>query len=186
MGGSGMKYLGFVVLLLMPALYGAFSKDEKPLETVAQVDLKRYAGKWYEVARLPNSFQKKCVGNVTAEYRLLDDGKIEVTNSCREADGKMSVARGKARIKNEKTNAKLEVRFAPAFLSFLPLVWGDYWILELGENYDYAVVGDPSRKYFWVLSRAPEIEETRLQEILRRANEKGFETSKIIRTKQGV
>lgn len=181
-----MKYLGFFVLLLMPGLFAAFFKSDKPLETVAAVDLKRYTGKWYEVARLPNSFEKKCVGNVTAEYRLLDDGKIEVVNTCLEANGKQNVARGKARTTADKTNAKLQVRFAPAFLSFLPFVWGDYWVLELGENYEYAVVGDPSRKLFWVLSRTPQIEETRLQEILQRAKEKGFDTDKIIRTKQNL
>lgn len=181
-----MKFISFFLLLLMPSLFSAVSKKDKPLETVPSVDLKRYTGKWYEIARLPNSFQEKCAGNVTAEYKRLDDGKIEVVNSCKKSNGETTVARGKARIKDEKTNAKLEVRFAPAFLSFLPLVLGDYWILELGENYDYAVVGDPSRKYLWVLSRKPEIEETRLREILRRAQEKGFDTGNVIRTKQGL
>lgn len=181
-----MKYLGFFVLLLMPSLFSAVLREDKPLETVAEVDLKRYAGKWYEVARLPNSFEKKCAGNVTAEYKLLDDGNIEVVNTCKETNGELSVAVGKARVKDEKTNSKLKVRFAPAFLSFLPFVWGDYWIIELGENYDYAVVASPDRKYFWVLSRTPEIEETRLREILQRANEKGFEMDKVIRTKQNL
>lgn len=181
-----MKLVGLVVLLIMPSLFSTFSKTDKPLETVAAVDLKRYAGKWYEVARLPNSFEKNCAGNVTAEYKLLENGKIEVVNTCKEADGKSNIARGTARTTADKTNAKLEVRFAPAFLSFLPLVWGDYWIIDLGENYEYSVVGDPSRKYFWVLSRTPEIEETRLKEILQRAKEKGFDTDKIIRTKQGI
>lgn len=181
-----MKYLGFFVLLLMPSLFSAFSEENKPLETVSAVDLKRYAGKWYEVARLPNSFQKKCAGNVSAEYKLLDDGKIEVVNSCKETNGKLSVATGKAKIADEKTNSKLEVRFAPAWLSFLPFVWGDYWIVELGENYDYAVVASPDRKYFWILSRTPEIEETRLQQILQRAKDKSFDTSKVIRTKQNL
>lgn len=170
----------------MPSLFSAFSAKDQPLETVRSVDLKRYAGKWYEVARLPNGFQKKCAGNVAAEYKLLDDGKIEVVNSCKKPDGETIVARGKARIKDEKTNAKLEVRFAPAFLSFLPFVWGNYWILELGENYDYAVIGDPSRNYFWVLNRTPEIEESKLQAILQRFKEKGFDTSKVVRTKQGL
>jgi apolipoprotein D and lipocalin family protein len=179
-----MKYLGFFVLLLTPSLFSAVFGEDKPLETVAAVDLKRYAGKWYEVARLPNSFEKKCAGNVTAEYKLLDDGNIEVVNTCKETNGELSVAVGKARLKDKKTNSKLKVRFAPAFLSFLPFVWGDYWIIELGENYDYAVVASPDRKYFWVLSRTPEIEETRLREILQRANEKGFDTNKVIRTKQ--
>jgi apolipoprotein D and lipocalin family protein len=180
-----MKFFVLSAVLLLPVLMTAAS-EKKTLDTVSEVDLKRYTGKWYEIARLPNSFEKKCAGNVTAEYRLLDDGKIEVTNTCKETNGELSVARGKARVADEKTNAKLEVRFAPAFLSFLPFVWGDYWIVDLGANYEYSVVGSPDRKYFWILSRTPEIDDAKYQELLRLAQEKGFDASKIVRTKQGI
>ena len=173
--------------LLVAFLFAAISGGNEPLDTVQTVDLKRYAGKWFEVARLPNSFQKNCAGNVTAEYALLDDGKISVTNRCTKAKGSEIIARAKGRVKDRQTNAKLEVNFAPSVLSFLPFVWGDYWILELGENYEYAVVsGGESREYFWILSRSPQIDDALLNEILQRFADKGFDTKKIIKTKQGL
>jgi apolipoprotein D and lipocalin family protein len=127
------------------------------MSTVPSVDLARYAGRWYEVARLPNEFQKKCAGDVSADYIIRPDGKVDVVNQCRQEDGTISVARGVARSADPETNAKLEVRFAPAFLAWLPVVWGNYWVIGLDENYRWAVVGEPTRKYGWILSRTPEI-----------------------------
>ena len=156
------------------------------LEVVPSIDLHRYVGTWYEIARLPNSFQTKCVGNVVATYTLLEDGTIRVVNRCSTGDGSTTEAEGKARIADDNgPNTKLKVRFAPAILSFLPFVWGDYWIIELGADYEYAVVGEPKREYFWIISRTPKMEESAIQSILDRAREKGFDVSKIIRTAQG-
>ena len=119
-----------------------------PLPTQDWVDLARYAGHWYEIARLPNRFQEQCAGDVAATYTPRPDGRVTVVNECRKADGQTTRAEGVARRADEKGPAsRLKVRFAPAVLSFLPFVWGDYWILELDREYGYAVVGDPSRKY---------------------------------------
>ena len=156
--------------------------DRQTLETVSQVDLERYAGTWYEIARLPNWFQDLCVGNVTADYKRLDDGNIEVVNRCLDEKGKMDQANGVARVVDAPTNAKLEVSFVSLF--GWHLFWGDYWILDLGDDYEYVVVGMPSRKYAWILARgtslAPEAWD-RARTILLRA---GYDPNKLVKTRQ--
>lgn len=156
------------------------------VKTVPQVDLKRYSGKWFEIARYPNKFQKKCVGNTTATYTIKDDDEIEVLNQCVEKNGTTDQVKGKARVVDTATNAKLEVRFAPPFLSFLSSVWGDYWIIDLDDNYQYAAVGDPKREYFWILSRTPEMSDAIYQNILRRVEKMGFKPGQVIKTPQNV
>ena len=156
-----------------------------PLEVVPSVDLHRYVGTWYEVARLPNKFQNDCAGNVTATYELLESGEIKVINRCQQHDGDSSKAEGLARLASEEgPNSKLKVRFAPAFLSFLPFVWGNYWIIDLSPDYSYAVIGEPDRKYLWVLSRTPRLEENLFQEILGRVRKQGYDLNTLMRTKQ--
>ena len=150
-------------------------KDE--LEVVQSVDLSRYLGRWYEISRLPNGFQKKCADMVTANYTMSGEGKIEVINRCRKASGEYVTARGRAKIVDKKTNAKLKVTF------FWPF-YGDYWILDLGPNYDYAVVGEPRRKYLWILSRSPRMDETLYQQLLQKMASQGFNTEMMIRTSQ--
>lgn len=150
-------------------------KDE--LRVVDSVDLSRYVGTWYEIARLPNSFQKKCADSVTANYTLRADGKVDVVNRCRKPSGEYTTAKGKAKIVDKQTNAKLKVTF------FWPF-YGDYWILDLGQNYEYAVVGDPSRKYLWILSRTPRMDEGLYQQLLSRMAGRGFKTEMMIRTVQ--
>ncbi len=169
---------------LIPASISAQSKNQNTLETVASVDLKRYAGKWFEIARYPNKFQKQCAGNTTATYNFLSGGEIEVINQCVKKDGTTIDAKGKGRFADKTNNAKLEVRFAPGFLSFLPKVWGDYWIIDLDDQYNYAAVGDPKREYFWILSRQPEMSDATYQNLLRRAEAKGFNPGKVIKTPQ--
>ena len=148
-------------------------KDE--LEVVPAVDLSRYVGQWYEIARLPNSFQKKCADSVTANYTLRSDGNIKVVNRCRKASGEFTTATGKAKIVDKKTNAKLKVTF------FWPF-YGKYWILDLGPNYEYAVVGEPGRDYLWILSRTPQMDEALYQQLLEKMQARGFDTSRMIRT----
>lgn len=161
--------------------------DSQPLNVVPSIDLQRYAGKWYEIARLPNRFQRDCAGDTTATYTPREDGTIIVVNQCRRADGRVKSAEGVARRADaDGPNSKLEVRFAPAFLSFLPFVWGDYQVIALGENYEYAVVGEPGREYLWVLSRTPQVDEAQYQNLLKRAAAQGFDTSRMVRTKQEV
>lgn len=160
------------------------AKDK--VTTVSSVDLKRYAGKWYEIAKLPNKFQKKCAGNVIAEYSLMADGDIEVINRCLTKDGQYDDAKGKAKIVDKQSNAKLEVRFAPAVLSFIPQVWGDYWIIDLDQNYQYAVVGDPKQKYLWILSRNAQMSDATYQNILRNIEKMGYDPNKLIKTPQKI
>jgi len=156
-----------------------------PLDVVPWVDLGRYAGSWYEIARLPNWFQKQCAGDVTATYTLLNDGAIQVVNSCRKKNGQIAQAEGRAKLADtDGPNTKLKVRFAPKLLSFLPFVWGNYWIIDLAPDYSYAVIGEPTRKYLWVLSRTPTMDDTILQSVLDQVEQKGYDLSSLIRTQQ--
>lgn len=164
----------------------AQSKNQNSLATVGTVDLKQYSGKWFEIARYPNKFQKQCVGNTTATYTVKNNDKVEVLNQCVKKDGTVDDAKGEAKIVDKKSNAKLEVRFAPKVLSFIPAVWGDYWIIDLDENYKYAAIGDPKREYFWILSREAEMNDATYQNILRRAEAKGFNPAKVVKTPQNI
>ncbi|OPY31786.1 MAG: outer membrane lipoprotein Blc [Methanomassiliicoccales archaeon PtaU1.Bin124] len=143
------------------------------LETVTSVDISRYLGKWYEIAKFPVSFENGLVG-ITAEYSLLPNGKVRVVNSGHvgSIDGKLKVAKGKAWVVDRTTNAKLKVRF------FWPFA-ADYWIIELGADYEYAVVSGPMKNYLWILSRRPVMDESLYQEILERLLEKGFDVSRL-------
>jgi apolipoprotein D and lipocalin family protein len=153
-------------------------KNLPSLKTVNFVDLKKYAGTWYEIARFPNYFQKGCVGT-TATYTLRKDGKVNVLNQCRKGslDGEISSAKGIAWVVDKKTNAKLKVSF------FWPFS-GHYWIIDLGENYEYAVVGHPDRKYLWILSRSPKIDEKTYTLIIEKLKLQFYDTSKLIKTLQ--
>lgn len=147
------------------------------LKTVSSVDLNRYLGTWYEIARYPARFQEKCAGDVRATYTLRSDGKIGVLNQCVQADGKIKRAKGRAKIVDRTTNAKLKVTF------FWPF-YGDYWILELDPEYKYAVVGEPKRKYLWILSRSPEMDPAVYDGILERLKTIGYDPSKLMKTSQ--
>ncbi|RZL56827.1 MAG: lipocalin [Variovorax sp.] len=156
-----------------------------PLQAVGPVDLKRYAGLWHEQARLPNRFEKKCTGPVTAEYTPLADGTLEVRNRCVTADGQWSESIGAARVvkvSGQPGAGRLEVRFAPSWLSWLPAVWGDYWILKLDRDYRIALVGTPDRDYLWVLSRDPVLDPQLLEAELEYARTLGFDIDKVVIT----
>ena len=170
------------VSLLALAVFGikalAFGVDE-PLETADHVDLTRYLGKWFEIARLPLSWENKCISDVTATYTPQPNGKIGVLNSCRKSDGKITQSKGTAKIasKNDRSNAKLKV-------TFFRLFSGDYWILDLDPDYRWALVGNPSRKNLWILSRTPSLNRETTNMLLAKGESLGFDTSKIIMTKQ--
>jgi len=153
-------------------------EQQAGLQVISHVDINRYTGTWYEIARYPNRFQEGCVGT-TARYTLRDDGKIDVLNQCREntLNGKLLSAKGTAKVVDEKTNAKLKVTF------FWPF-YGHYWIIDLGDNYEFSVVGHPDRKYLWILSRTPEMEEALYNQILGRIKQQGYDVSKLIKTPQ--
>lgn len=145
-----------------------------PLQTVQQVDLKRYLGQWYEIARYPNRFQKGCLES-SASYALRDDGDIEVVNRCKDSgDGRQRQPKGHAWVVDTTSNAKLKVSF------FWPFR-GDYWIIELGKEYEYAVIGTPNRKYFWILSRTRSMDDTLYTAILQRAKQQGFDPGLVVR-----
>jgi len=181
------RFVTAVLLLLFAAfLVRAERREKEPLRVVPSVELPRYAGRWYEVARLPNRFEEKCAGDVTAEYTLKGGDRIKVVNRCRKRDGRMTEAVGEAKLADRKgPNSRLKVRFAPSFLSVLPFVWGDYQIIELAPDYTYAVVGAPDRKYLWFLSRTPHMDEATYQRLSEAARAQGFDVSRLIRTKHG-
>lgn len=174
-----------MLMLVAALMVKAEKKNKEPLRVVPSVDLIHYAGVWYEIARLPNRFEEKCAGDVTARYERIGADRLKVINQCRKRDGTMTKAEGVARLADKKgPNSRLEVRFAPGFLSFLPFVWGDYQIIELASDYSYALVGDQSRKYLWILSRAPQMSEDTYRRLADAASTQGFDVSKLIRTKQ--
>jgi apolipoprotein D and lipocalin family protein len=155
----------------------------QPLRTVPQVDYARYSGTWYEIARLPFRFQKDCASDVTANYAPRSDGRITVTNRCLRTDGEVMQAKGVARHEEGKPTSVLKVRFAPAFLSFIPAVWGDYQIIALGADYDYAVVGTPDRRWMWILSRTPVMEPSLYSRLKEQAKAQGFDVDRLIETR---
>ncbi len=146
-----------------------------PLRTAPYVDLDRYLGRWYEIARLPTRFENELT-HVTADYHRSADGSVQVVNRGRR-HGALKTATGRATVADPATNARLEVRF---FWSFT----GDYWILELDPDYEWALVGEPSRSYLWILSRQPRLNPTVVRNLLARARLEGFPTEKIIFTQQ--
>lgn len=176
-----------ILLLLWTLLPGGSAAAPEPRMTpVAAVDLDRYAGRWYEIARYPNRFQRDCVGRTSADYALRPDGRVTVTNRCRLQDGRVKEAVGVARWReNPPRDATLKVRFAPAWLSLIPQVWGDYWILALPADYRYVVIGEPSRTYLWILSRMPAMTEADYMAAVAAAEAQGYDASKLVRTPQG-
>jgi len=158
--------------------FNMFSSNSKAqtLETVPYVDLKKYAGKWYEIASFPQRFQKGCYCT-TAEYTWSEKGYVIVENRCNKDSviGKQSSIKGKAFVEKNSGNAKLKVQF------FWPFK-GKYWIIDLADDYSYAVVSHPNKNYLWILSRTPKMDETIYQQIISRLNDKGFDLTKLQQT----
>lgn len=172
--------------LSAPAVGADTLPPTRPNEPVAAVDLARYAGTWYEQAHLPMFFQRKCVGDTTARYSVNDDGTVAVVNRCRTKDGSFDEARGVARVVDGRTST-LEVRFAPQWLSWLPMVWGDYWVIALDESdYRWAMVGAPGRDYLWILSRSPQLDPAVRSRLIEQARAMGYPVEKLIDTPQGA
>lgn len=171
------KYIWLIFIGLIIS-FPVFAAQNFDLETVPFIDLKRYLGKWYEIASYYQRFQKDCVAT-TATYSLDEDGDIEVLNECRikSFDGKIKTAKGTAKVVDKETNSKLKVSF------FWPF-YGKYWIIDLGQNYEFAVVSHPNREYLWILSRTPKMSESTYSEILKRLAEKGFDLTKLNLTPQ--
>ena len=173
----------FLILLALSLIVfscASTTKNDSPPTVVNTVDLNRYLGKWYEIASYPAWFQKGCTGS-TAEYSLLPDGKIQVINRCRKGnlEGPLKESKGKAEIVDTVTNAKLKVWF------FWPFK-GNYWIIDLDENYQWVVVGEPSRKYLWVLSRTPAMDEGLYRQITKTLPQKGYDPKRLRKTMRKV
>jgi apolipoprotein D and lipocalin family protein len=167
-----------IPLILASLAFWTGCAEYPPLEVVPRVELERYVGKWYEIASLPVSQQEGC-NCTTAEYTAIDGETIRVVNRCRKGgpSGEISEATGTAYVVAGSNNAKLRVQF------FWPFR-GDYWIMDLADDYSYAVVGTPSRKYFWILSRTPSMNEETVQLLLNRLKDRGFDVSRAQRTNQ--
>lgn len=161
------------------------AKPSTLLTTIASLDVPRYMGTWFEIAKYPNWFQKKCVSDTKAEYRLQAGGTVQVINRCRKESGEMDEAVGEARQTGVATSPKLQVRFAPSWLSLLPFVWGDYWVIDLDDRYQLVAVSEPKREYLWILSRTPTVSVEAYDALLGRLKAQGLDLDRLERTRQG-
>jgi apolipoprotein D and lipocalin family protein len=171
---------------LVPVVAGIFAKKAKPpLPTVPHLDLVRYSGLWYEIARLPTKHEDACASDITAHYQVFSDGVL-VTNRCRRRDGTLKKAIGRARVVDADTNAKLKVTYLPSLLDAIPGVWGDYWVLDTADDYSVAMVGTPARDALWLLAREPTVTDAVLEAFLAKAVALGFETADLIYSEHTV
>lgn len=153
------------------------NKKEAPLDVAPDVVLDKFLGEWYEIARLPAPFEKECY-STKATYTKDAEGNITIENTCTVGSpvGKFRKATGKAFVADPDTNAKLKVQFVWPFT-------GNYWILDVGPNYEYALVGEPSRKFLWILSRSKSLEKSVVEQLVQKGINRGFNTHKLIFTK---
>jgi apolipoprotein D and lipocalin family protein len=187
-----LKHLWFAASLALTALlsqHAAAQTSPAPLPavtTIAALDVPRYMGTWYEIAKFPNRFQAKCAANTRAQYLVQTDGSVQVLNSCTTTEGNPTKALGRAQQIGAANSPKLKVRFAPEWLSWLPLVWGDYWVIDLDADYQLAAVSDAKRKYLWVLSRTPQLSPQAYEALLERLKAQHFDVQKLDRTPQAT
>jgi apolipoprotein D and lipocalin family protein len=167
------------LMVAIVAVTSSLPAAQAPLDSIEGLNLARYMGRWYEIAKYPNVFQRKCVADTTADYLFRLDGSVQVTNRCRIADDSIIQAVGKARSAGGIGSSRLEVTFVPSWLRWLPLVWADYWVVDLDEQYMLAAVSEPERDYLWILSRTPQVPGTKLKPLLARLENNGFELSRL-------
>lgn len=168
----------------MAAMLPTVCMAQSQVKSIPEFDVARYMGTWYEIAKLPNWFQRKCVQGTQARYKVLGPTQIEVNNKCTTASGEEIQAIGLARPNGSGRPAQLEVRFAPEWTAWLPMVWGAYWVLDLDADYQLAAVGDLSKSYLWILSRTPVVSLERYDAMLQRLNVMGFDITKLEKTRQ--
>ena len=176
-----MKNLVFLIAFFISFAGQTFAKTA--VQTASFVDLNQYLGEWYEIATIPQSFQKKCVKNVKAQYSLASNGLIKVVNSCETKSGAVKVANARARVVDKKTNAKLRVTFVKIF-NWVFSLGGNYWILDVAPDYSYAVVGDPTTEYGWILSRTPDLSEESMNQAKKVLSDNGYDLCKFRKTIQ--
>lgn len=175
--------VGGAVLIGLGMATMAYAKN-KTLHTVEKIELDKYLGVWYEVARKPMYFQNKCDRDVSATYTLNENGNIGVDNRCYTKDGQLNQSIGEAFIQNAPFNTKLKVSFLPESVRWLPVGRGDYWILKIDDAYQTVLVGEPRRRYLWVLSRSAQPDQAVVKEYLDYAQSIGYDISDVIHTKQ--
>lgn len=169
-------FSAFVCLMIV----GSIALAKKPeVPTAPHVDLEKYLGKWYEVASIPQSFQRKCVGNTSAEYSTAEDNLIKVLNSCDTESGDRKIAEGRAKVTDQDHNSKLKVTFVK-LIKWIFALGGNYWILDVAPNYSHALIGDPSLKYAWILSRTPSLDKSVFIEAEAKYRSLGYDTCKIL------
>lgn len=181
------KTLCTLAILGLPLIAGyACANKEKAssVQSVSKIELNQYLGSWYEIARKPMYFQKKCAKDVTANYTLGTNGNIQVTNRCLDKNGQEQVAHGEAYVVNSPKNSQLKVSFLPKALRWLPVGRGDYWIVKIDPDYQVALVGDPQKKYLWLLARTPKISQSTLNEYQEYAKSIGYDLSDLKLTVQ--
>ena len=168
-----------LVFVLAIALASSATAQEAPVQTIASLDVNRYVGTWYEIAKYPNRFQKQCASHTRAQYLTNADASLQVINRCVTREGETLEAIGQAHQVGGASSPKLQVRFAPAWLSWLPWVWGDYWVIDLDKDYQLAAVSDAKREYLWVLSRHKQVDAKTYQALLARIAAQGFDIQKL-------
>jgi apolipoprotein D and lipocalin family protein len=172
-----MKIFAALILSLFGS--GFYAQAKTPVTTVDFVNLDQYLGKWYEVASIPQFFQRKCVGNTSAEYSSTNGELIKVVNSCDNKSGQRQTAEARAKVTDRTTNAKLKVTFVRIF-DWIFAFGGNYWIIDLAEDYSYAVVGEPSKEYAWILSRTPAISEQNLASATKSLISNGYDLCQVL------
>lgn len=179
---TGIAMLISTCALIMAGCTGIQSSP--PLQTVASVDLVRYAGTWYEIARLPMWFQRHCIDS-KAIYTIRPDGMIGVHNECVTDAGGLDQVDGIATVVDTKTNARLAVTFDNFFARLVgPSREGNYWIVDLDPDYQTALVGTPDHRYLWLLSRSTHLDDPTYQRLVAKAQQLGFPISDLIRAKR--
>jgi apolipoprotein D and lipocalin family protein len=141
-------------------------------------------GQWFEIARTPNSHESDCASDVVSMYERLSETAVDVASACRHADGEEERMDVIARIRDPVSKAKLELRYAPRALGWIPFVWDDYWVLTIAPAYNYALVGEPGRESLWILARTPKLDDATYAELVAVAAAQGFDTGKLARTPQ--
>ena len=173
-----------ILMIVWGSLALTAMANEGELRTIPTLDVPRYMGTWYEIAKYPNRFQKKCVKDTRADYALLTNGALQVTNRCTLESGEVDVVVGAGRQVGEARSPKLEVRFAPDWLSFIPWVWGNYWVIDLDPEYQLVAVSEPKREYLWILARTPTVNPRAYEELVARLEKQGLDSRKIVLTRQ--
>lgn len=172
---TGKACLALLSTLLILSGVTACVGAETPPRIVSYVDLSRYMGTWHEIAAIPAFFQRRCTANTRADYELLPKGLVKVLNSCGTAEGRRIQSEGRARVEDVQSNAKLRVTFAKALGRWWYPLGGDYWVLDLAEDYSWVIVGHPSRRYGWILARNPSLDPKTLAMLAARLESEGYD-----------